>query len=385
MYTVLISIIYLAFISLGLPDSLLGAAWPMMHQNIGTSISFMGIISMVISGGTIVSSLLSDKLTHRFGTQWVTTVSVFMTAVALMGFSYSNSLWMLILFALPYGLGAGAIDAALNNYVALHYSSKHMSWLHCFWGVGTIISPFVMSFALTHSTWHLGYRIIAYIQLAIAIILLSTLSIWKNNNSTDKEMIEKSNSLSIIGAINIKGVPYLLIGFFSYCAAEGTAMAWSCTYLVEVKKIDEPTSAAFASCFFIGMTIGRFLGGFIMDKLGDRNMILLGTSIALLGVAFLLIPTTNHYISLIGLIIIGLGCAPIYPCIIHSTPFNFGAENSGSIIGIQMASAYMGTTFIPPLFGILGKTFSFIVFPLYVSVFILTMILMIEKTFRITK
>lgn len=385
MYTVLILIIYLAFISLGLPDSLLGAAWPMMHQNIGTSISSMGIISMVISGGTIVSSLLSDKLTHRFGTQWVTTVSVFMTAVALMGFSYSNSLWILILFALPYGLGAGAIDAALNNYVALHYSSKHMSWLHCFWGVGTIISPFVMSFALTHSTWNLGYRIIAYIQLAIAIILLSTLSIWKNNNSTDKEMIEKSNSLSIIGAINIKGVPYLLIGFFSYCAAEGTAMAWSCTYLVEVKKIDEPTSAAFASCFFIGMTIGRFLGGFIMDKLGDRNMILLGTSIALLGVAFLLIPTTNHYISLIGLIIIGLGCAPIYPCIIHSTPFNFGAENSGAIIGIQMASAYMGTTFIPPLFGILGKTFSFIVFPLYISVFILTMILMIEKTFRITK
>ena len=357
----------------------------MMHQNIGTSISSMGIISMVISGGTIVSSLLSDKLTHRFGTQWVTTVSVFMTAVALMGFSYSNSLWMLILFALPYGLGAGAIDAALNNYVALHYSSKHMSWLHCFWGVGTIISPFVMSFALTHSTWNLGYRIIAYIQLAIAIILLSTLSIWKNNNSTDKEMIEKSNSLSIIGAINIKGVPYLLIGFFSYCAAEGTAMAWSCTYLVEVKKIDEPTSAAFASCFFIGMTIGRFLGGFIMDKLGDRNMILLGTSIALLGVAFLLLPSTNHYISLIGLIIIGLGCAPIYPCIIHSTPFNFGAENSGSIIGIQMASAYMGTTFIPPLFGIFGKTFSFVVFPLYISVFILIMILMIEKTFRITK
>lgn len=385
MYTVLISIIYLAFISLGLPDSLLGAAWPMMHQDIGTSISFMGIISMVISGGTIVSSLLSDKLTHRFGTQWVTTVSVFMTAVALMGFSYSNSLWMLILFALPYGLGAGAIDAALNNYVALHYSSKHMSWLHCFWGVGTIISPFVMSFALTHATWNLGYRIIAYIQLAIAIILLSTLSIWKNNNSTDKEMIEKSNSLSIIGAINIKGVPYLLIGFFSYCAAEGTAMAWSCTYLVEVKMIDEPTSAAFASCFFIGMTIGRFLGGFIMDKLGDRNMILLGTSVALLGVAFLLLPTTNHYISLIGLIIIGLGCAPIYPCIIHSTPFNFGAENSGSIIGIQMASAYMGTTFIPPLFGILGKTFSFIVFPLYICIFILTMILMIEKTFRITK
>ena len=232
MYTLLISIIYLAFISLGLPDSLLGAAWPVMHQDIGTSISYMGLISMVISIGTIVSSLLSDKLTHKFGTKWVTTFSVFLTSIALLGFSYSNRLWMLILFAIPYGLGAGAIDAALNNYVAIHYSSRHMSWLHCFWGVGTIVSPFVMSYALANSSWNTGYRIIAFIQMGIAAILLLSIPIWNVNKSKTANNKDASNHIGLFDAFKIKGVPSLLIGFFGYCAAEGTAMAWSGTYLV---------------------------------------------------------------------------------------------------------------------------------------------------------
>jgi fucose permease len=292
---------------------------------------------------------------------------------------------MIILFAIPYGFGAGAIDAALNNYVAVHYSSKHMSWLHCFWGVGTIISPLVMSYSLTNATWNTGYRIISIIQLGIGIIMLLTIPIWKVNAPKAEIQAERSHSIGIIDAFKIKGVPSLLLGFFGYCAAESTAMAWSCTYLVEAKGIDEPTAAAFASSFFIGMTVGRFLGGFIMDKLGDKNMIRLGTVIIFIGIALMLIPIDNTTISLIGLITIGLGCAPIYPCIIHSTPNNFGAENSGAIIGIQMASAYTGSILIPPILGVIGKYFSFNIFPIYIAIFVILMIIMTEKTFKITQ
>ena len=386
MYTLLIAIIYLAFISLGLPDSLLGSAWPIMHLEIGASISFMGIISMVISGGTILSSLFSYKLTNKFGTRIVTTASVFLTAIALLGFSYSKSIPMILICSIPYGFGAGGIDAALNNYVAVHYSSKHMSWLHCFWGVGTIISPFIMSYSLTNLTWDYGYRIVSIIQFIIGLILLITLPIWKINSKNTENIKNSSNKdLGIISVMKIRGVPSLLLGFFGYCAAESTAMAWSCTYLVETKNIDEPLAAALASLFFIGMTIGRFLGGFIMDRLGDRKMILLGTLIISLGIILMLIPIDNFIISLCGLIILGLGCAPIYPCIIHSTPYNFGAENSGAIIGIQMASAYLGSTFMAPLFGVIGKYIEFSLFPIYIAIFAILMIIMIEITFKLTQ
>ena len=385
MYTILILIIYLAFISLGLPDSLLGAAWPIMHQDIEASISFMGILSMIVSGGTIISSLFSNKITDKFGTAKVTTVSVFLTAIALLGFSYSNNVWMLILFAIPYGFGAGAIDAALNNYVAIHYSSKHMSWLHCFWGVGTIISPFVMSYALTNLSWNMGYRIISVLQLIIGCILLFTMPIWKINTPKNIDAESNSQGIGLIKALKIKGVPSLLIGFFSYCAAECTAMGWSCTYLVKAKEMDEPTAAAYASLFFIGMTVGRFIGGFFMDKLGDKKMIILGSVVIGIGLIFLLLPMNNNHFSLIGLITIGLGCAPIYPCIIHSTPANFGAENSGAIIGIQMASAYCGATFIPTIFGFISKIIGFEIFPIYILVFFAIMLIMIIRTFNLTK
>ena len=381
MYTLLLILIYIAFISLGLPDSLLGSGWPVIHNDLNVPISFMGIVSMVISGGTIVSSIMSDKLTRKLGTRIVTVISVFLTAIALFGFSFSNQFWMLIVFAVPYGLGAGAIDAALNNYVALHYTSKHMSWLHCFWGVGTIVSPFVMSYALINSSWNNGYRIVAFIQFGIGLILLATLPVWKANG---QGVEDKSESIGLIGALKIKGVPYLLIGFFAYCAAEATAMHWASTYLVEVKGITTDRAAQFASLFFIGLTAGRFISGFIMDKLGDRKMIVLGTCILSCGIISLLIPTGNSVASLAGLIVIGFGCAPIYPCIIHSTPNNFGADNSGAIIGIQMASAYVGSTFIPPLFGLLGNLISFAILPVYLSIFVILMISMTELTFRIT-
>ena len=381
MYSFLLALIYLAFISLGLPDSLLGAGWPVMHTELGVSVSFMGIISMVISGGTIVSSLLSDKLTHKFGTRAVTVASVFLTVAALFGFSFSGSFSMLIIFAVPYGLGAGAIDAALNNYVALHYKAKHMSWLHCFWGVGAIISPFIMSFALKNLNWNSGYRIVGFIQLAIALLLLVTLPVWKINKT---ESTADTKRVGLTPALKIKGVPFLLIGFFAYCAAEATAMYWASTYFTEVKGISGDRAASFAALFYIGITLGRFASGFITERLGDRRMILLGTGILACGIMILLIPVQSYMTAFAAFLVIGFGCAPIYPCIIHSTPANFGAENSGAIIGIQMASAYVGSTFIPPLFGLFGNAVGFSVMPVYLLAFFALMIIMTEATFRIT-
>lgn len=381
MYSFLLALIYLAFISLGLPDSLLGAGWPVMHTELGVSVSFMGIISMVISGGTIVSSLFSDKLTHKFGTRTVTVTSVLLTVAALFGFSFSGSFSMLIIFAVPYGLGAGAIDAALNNYVALHYKAKHMSWLHCFWGVGAIISPFIMSFALKNLNWNSGYRIVGFIQLAIALLLLVTLPVWKINKT---ESTADTKRVGLTAALKIKGVPFLLIGFFAYCAAEATAMYWASTYFTEVKGISGDRAASFAALFYIGITLGRFASGFITERLGDRRMILLGTGILACGIMILLIPVQSYMTAFAAFLVIGFGCAPIYPCIIHSTPANFGAENSGAIIGIQMASAYVGSTFIPPLFGLFGNAVGFSVMPVYLLAFFALMIIMTEATFRIT-
>ena len=382
MYLFLLALIYLAFISLGLPDSLLGSAWPLMHLEMGVPISYMGIITMLISGGTIVSSLMSDRLTRKFGTKILTVASVFLTVIALFGFSFANNFSMLIVFAIPYGIGAGAIDAALNNYVALHYKAKHMSWLHCFWGVGTIVSPFVMGYALTSSTWNNGYRIVGFMQLVIGIILLLTLPVWKVNEDV---VSTTSEDVGLFKALRIKGVPFLLLGFLAYCAAETTTMQWASTYFVEVKGISVERAASFASLFYIGITAGRFISGFITDKLGDRKMILLGSSVLIVGILTLAIPSSSYELAFASFIIIGLGCAPIYPCIIHSTPYNFGAKNSGAIIGIQMASAYLGATFMPPIFGVLGNASTFAIMPLYLLVFVLLMLVMIELTFRVTK
>ena len=315
MYLFLLALIYIAFISLGLPDSLLGSGWPVMHAELGVPVSYMGIISMIISGGTVVSSLFSDKMTRKFGTRIVTVASVFLTVIALFGFSFSSQFWMLAVFAVPYGLGAGAIDSALNNYVALHYKAKHMSWLHCFWGVGTVISPFIMGYALTNRTWNSGYRIIGFLQLAIVLLLLLTLPVWNINKSATET-----------AALKIKGVPFLLLGFFAYCALEATAMQWASTYFVEVKGISTERAATFAALFYIGITSGRFASGFITDKLGDQKMIRLGTGILICGILVLFLPIASYQAAFAAFLVIGFGCAPIYPCIIHSTPSNFGAE-----------------------------------------------------------
>lgn len=377
MYLLLLSVIYLAFISLGLPDSLLGSSWPAIRTEFDVPLSYMGFISMIISAGTILSSLMSERLTKKFKTSTVTVVSVALTAMALMGFSTSTEFYHMCLWAIPYGLGAGAIDAALNNYVALHYNAGHMSWLHCFWGVGTIVSPYIMSYALMHTSWENGYRTVSYLQFGIVAVLLLTLPLWKVNKSA----VSENNNIAILGirgAFKIKGVLYLLIGFLSYCAAEATTMLWASSYLEGVRGVEKEEAAAWGSLFFIGITAGRFLSGFITDKLGDNKMIRMGTGVALFGVFCITLPF--KITSVIGLIIIGLGCAPVYPCIIHSTPKNFGAENSQGIIGIQMASAYVGSTFMPPIFGLIANHISLKLMPLYLAFFLIMLLFMIAIT-----
>ena len=384
MCSFMLVIIYIAFISLGLPDSLLGSGWPVIHSDLSVPLSYAGIVSMLISGGTIASSLMSDRLTRKLGTGRVTAVSVLLTAAALFRFSISDKFVMLCLWAIPYGLGAGAIDAALNNYVALHYSSRHMSWLHCFWGVGTIVSPYVMSYFLTQGgNWQGGYRCVSFIQIAITILLFVTLPLWKKVNKTADSEEVAPNPLSLGQALSIKGVKPLLTGFYAYCAAEATVMLWASSYLVSVKGISAETAAAFASLFFIGITAGRFISGIFSEKVGDRTLIRVGAAVITFGIVLILLPLKTSALSLTGLIVIGLGCAPIYPSIIHSTPYNFGKENSQSIIGIQMASAYVGSTFMPPVFGLIANHISIKLFPVYLTVFVALMLAMTESVNRI--
>ena len=380
MFSFLLAVIYLSFISLGLPDSLLGSVWPTIYQEFNVPVSYAGAIFMIISAGTIFSSLQSDRLTKLLGTGKVTAFSVLMTAIALWGFSVSSSYWMLILWAIPYGLGAGSVDASINNYVALHYKSHHMSWLHCMWGVGASIGPYIMSFALLNNQgWNMGYRYISILQLGLSIIIMLSLPLWKKQpivNDTDSiDENRSSKVLTLKEIINIPGIKQLMLMFFCYCALEQTTMLWASSYLVLQHGFDLELATSYGSLFFIGITVGRAISGFITLKLNDKQMIYLGQAIILIGIILMILPFT-HNISLIGLVIIGLGCAPIYPCIIHSIPSNFGADKSQSIIGVQMASAYIGNLLMPPLFGIIANHISPVLFPVYLLLILIVMVVM---------
>ncbi|MDU5262294.1 MAG: MFS transporter [Clostridium celatum] len=381
MFNLLLAVIYLAFISLGLPDSLLGSVWPTIYQEFNVPVSYAGAIFMIISAGTIFSSLQSDRLTKSLGTGKVTAFSVLMTAVALFGFSISHSYWMLVLWAIPYGLGAGSVDASLNNYVALHYKSHHMSWLHCMWGVGASLGPYIMSFALLNGqTWNMGYRYISLIQIALTIIIMLSLPLWKKAPITgEMQEIESGNNknkvLTLKEIFNIPGAKQVMLMFFCYCALEQTTGLWASSYLVLQHGLDLDVAASYGSLFFIGITVGRAISGFITMKLNDKQMIYLGQGIILIGIILMCLPF-GHQIALIGLVTIGLGCAPIYPCIIHSTPNNFGADKSQAIIGVQMASAYVGNLLMPPLFGIIANHISVRVFPIYLLLILIVMVVM---------
>lgn len=379
MFHLLLAVIYLSFISLGLPDSLLGSAWPMIYPQFAVPVSFAGIISTIISLGTIISSLQSDRLTKALDAGKVTAISVAMTAAALFGFSVSGSFWMLCLWAIPYGLGAGSVDAALNNYVALHYASRHMSWLHCMWGVGASVGPYIMSYALTGgSGWQGGYRIISLLQIGLTLILLFSLPLWKNADTSGSQ---QAPALSLGQVLAIPGAKQVMGTFFCYCAIEQTTSLWASSYLVLARGVDEVTAARWAALFFLGITAGRAASGFLTMLLSDSQMIRLGECILGAGIVILGLPVGSTG-ALVGLLLIGLGCAPIYPCIIHSTPAHFGADRSQALIGVQMASAYTGTCLMPPLFGLIANHIQVGLLPIFLLVLLALMAFLYQQLTR---
>lgn len=373
MGSLLLTLIYICFVSLGLPDSLLGSMWPVLHTEISVPVSFAGTISMLICVGTIISSLFSDKLLHRFGAGKVTAVSVAMTAVAMFGFSISNQLWMFWLWAIPYGLGAGGVDAILNNYVALHYKAQHMSWLHCMWGVGASISPYIMSFSLVKfDNWSYGCLIIAIIQIVLSTVIFTSIPLWKKGMTTDNEAAQ-TKSVSFKEIFTAKGAIPCFIAFFAYCSLELTTSLWASSYLVQKWELTPEAAAGFASLFYIGVTFGRFANGFLAIKFSDCFLIRMGLGIIAAGVALLFVPFHSAF-ALVGFVIIGLGCAPIDPCLIHMTPSVFGEEKSQAMIGVQTAFSYIGYLSMPTLFGLIVDYISVSLLP----VFILGLLLLIS-------
>ncbi|WP_312875594.1 MFS transporter [Paenibacillus planticolens] len=392
MATMFLGIIYLAFISLGIPDSLLGSAWPVIRPDMGASFGFAGILSMVVAGGTIVSSLVSGSLVQRLGTGKITLISCCLTAGALLGFSMAPSIFWLVLLAIPLGLGGGAIDAALNHYVAENYKAHHMNWLHCFWGVGATLGPIIMSFYMVkHNSWRDGYTAVSMIQFTLAIVLLVTLPLWKRIAvSREHERLDSMIPQDQVGpelkqpaisskanVLQIKGVKQTLIAFLFYCGVESTVGLWGTSYLVGARNMTAETAAGWISLYYGGITMGRLITGFITLKINNRVLIRCGQIIAIAGGGMLLLPLPQLF--LVGLILIGLGLAPIYPGLLHETPTRFGRDNSAKLMGYQMAVAYTGTTFLPPLFGLLAAQTTIHAFPFIVIAFIILMMMSAEK------
>ncbi len=387
MTTLLLAVIYAAFISLGLPDSVLGSAWPVMYEGMGVPFSYAGIISTLISIGTVISSLFSDRLTLKLGPGKVTAISVGLTAAALFGFSCSTEFWMLCLIAIPYGLGAGSIDAALNNYVALHYSSRHMSWLHCMWGVGTSVGPVIMGWVLSGGgQWPVGYRIISVMQVALTLVIVLTLPMWKHRPGQQADAADASPAkpVRLPQLLRMPGAREVILTFFCYCALESTAGLWASTYLVIHHGVAEEVAATCASLFYIGITVGRAINGFLTAKFTDTQLVRASLVLMGVGVVVLLLPL-GQGAAMAGMVFFGLGCAPVYPCIIHATPARFGAEKSQAFIGVQMASAYLGTTTMPPVFGLLGRGVGMWLFPVFLAAVLAVMAFMHERLVRKTE
>lgn len=380
MFSLLLALIYVSFISLGLPDSLLGSAWPQMQESLGVSLSLGGVISFLITASTILSSLVSHQVIQRFGTGAVTMCSVAMTALALFGFSLSNSFFALCLLAIPYGLGAGSVDAALNNFVALHCKAKHMSWLHCFWGIGATGGPYIMGLCLSRGMgWQAGYRTISFLQMALTLILLLSLPLWKkqelplSGGETVRPQTPQWGKL-----LKRPGVKAALTAFFFYSALELTTGLWGSSYMVAVRGISPETAAKWISLFYLGITAGRFFSGFLTLRFSDDAMVRLGEGTAIVGILLMLLPLHNLFLCL-GLILTGLGCAPIYPSLLHATPQRFGKSLSQSLMGTQMAISYLGSTTMPPVSGFLSEKISMGLYPVLLLVFALCMTILTEK------
>lgn len=385
MLTVLLVIVYIAFISLGLPDAILGSAWTMIYEDLNVPISYAGLVTMIITGGTIVSSFFSGKMIKKFGTGKVTTFSVFLTAMGLLGVYFAPSFIWICLLAIPLGLGAGAVDTALNNFVANHYEAKHMNWLHCFWGIGATSGPFIMSFyLLKENGWRSGYATIGIIQAILVVGLFLSLPLWRKFEDSNEEEKESSTPINVGALLKLPGAKPTLIAFLCYCGIELTTGLWASSFLVFDSGLSAGVSAKWVSLYYLGITVGRFLAGFLSMKLNNKQMIRLGQLICLLGVVLLMIHFSNNF-KLVGLILIGLGCAPIYPAMLHETPNKFGQELSQDIMGIQMATAYVGSTIVPPLFGMISKFSGFGILPGFLLIFIIVMLLSTERANKICK
>lgn len=381
MVQLLLAIIYMAFISLGLPDGLLGAAWPSMVPELGAPVSFAGVIFIIISVGTVVSSLLSQRLNLRFGPGKLTALSVAMTATALFGFASSRSTWQLCLWSVPYGLGAGSVDACLNNYVALHYASRHMSWLHCMWGIGASAGPYIMGAVLSAGRhWSDGYQCIGLIQLTLTALLLFSLPLWKRGEGDEEGA--KAKPLSLREIFAIPGAKPLLLAFFCNCALEQTMGLWAGSYLALYRGFTPERAAGLAGLFYLGITLGRLLNGFLTIRFSDSFLTRAGFAIVALGIAAVLLPL-GESVALAGLALVGLGCAPVYPCIIHATPDRFGAERSQAVIGILMAGAYLGNCLMPPLFGLIANHISIGLLPLYLLLLLTVMALSHRRAVKV--
>ena len=381
MGSLLLAVIYLIFISLGLPDSLLGSGWPKMQVVFGVPSSYAGYVSMTISFMTIISALLSPRMIRRFHTKWIVIVSIGLTVLGLLGFSVCGQYWMLFLFAVPYGLGAGSIDAAVNHYVANHYKSSVMNFLHCFYGVGAVISPWIMSLALKVARWNEGYRWTSYIQMGILLVCILSLPLWKKNESQAEE--ENRNSAGIIETLKVPGVILTLVAFFAYCSGEATCFLWVPSWFAGTKVgLSDETVASFGSLIFGGLMLGRLISGFISNKLGDRLLIRVGIVVELIGILLVFLPVENYLVAAIGFVVIGTGMGPVYPAIQHMAPANFGKRHSATVIGLQMASAYIGSTFMPMVFGNIQQAIGIGIMPVYLIIFAVLNIGMLEIAYR---
>lgn len=380
MYSLLIAVIYLIFISLGLPDSLLGSGWPAMHAAFSVPSSYAGYVSMAISFMTIISALLSPMMIKRFHTKWIVIVSIFLTVMGLIGFSISTSYAMLFVFAVPYGMGAGAIDASVNHYVANNYSGSVMNFLHCFYGVGAVISPNIMAVALSKASWNEGYRWTAYIQIFILLICIIFLPLWKKNESDSNKQEEEV--AGIRESLKRPGVVLTLIAFFAYCSGEATCFLWTSSYFAGVKEgLTDHLIASFGSLIFGGLMLGRLISGFVSNRLGDRMLIRIGIFVEVVGILLVMIPVASFIPAAIGFVIIGTGMGPVYPAIQHMAPTNFGERYSAAVIGLQMASAYMGSTFMPMIFGNIQEKIGIGIMPFYLLIFAVLNIWMLERTY----
>ena len=380
MSSLLLAVIYLIFISLGLPDSLLGSGWPKMQAVFSVPSSYAGYASMTISFMTIISALLSPRMIKHFHTKWITIVSIGLTIAGLLGFSMCSRYWMLFIFAVPYGLGAGAIHASVNHYVANNYSGSVMNFLHCFYGVGAVISPYIMALALKYARWNEGYSWTSYIQMFILFVCIISLHLWKTNGKEEEE--DHSDSVGIKEALKVPAVIFTLIAFYAYCAGEATCFLWTPSYFAGTKSgLSAETIASFGSLIFGGLMLGRLISGFISNKLGDRRLIRIGIFVELLGIIMVFLPVENYMEAAAGFVVIGTGMGPVYPAIQHMAPANFGKKYSAAVIGLQMAAAYVGSTFMPMIFGLLQQKIGIAIMPTYLLIFAIINFGMLELTY----